>query len=662
MSTYSFLLTMRLEPCILIHTQLFNIINMNNKILIVLVVALIIGIGGYLLLAGPAGYDELAVYGEDTTLHGDQIIESGQKLTVANGSTLTVDGNLTVDGAIECDRGSLNLVVNGDLTVHDRIACDGAEIDEDGALVSARDIRVVVSGAVDFGDDSVIEADGNIQIVDSVELLVPDDKVVELYDSVESIPDVGLTVGPFVEEGTQPEGADEAYFVEPTDSKVSLFEIPVANAQVAPPVLIRGKWGMRNPPAKGIRRIVVLSFPNASGVTINNYTLSGPPGRSGVDDKGGTCNARGTDGEDSFRFLAFAPNITVQKFTLNLGDGGAGGSAETTKDCKPGTAKGGKGGKSGNFRMTAAKDFQIKGSFDINPGDGGKGGDATAHGKDGGPTEDGGNASSTAGNGANNKKQLSVSGSVGGTNNVAVGSINGGVGGVATANPGTGGNGEKCKQDGGKGGDGTAVGGKGGDASFTPGGFVGRTVTARDTGGNGGDSNAHGAAGGAGGGCDATDDGGDGGKGGDATSKPGKGGSGDSANGREGQKTDEIGGDGGNGGDGCLPGAGGKGGKGDPQGKDGDDGKNLCNIPPPPPTGVVPPPSSRQTVRVIRVGNTYIPVDQLHISPGEEDGCPDEHWHPIAGDATATDGTKIPDTGNCGYGSVSQTPVMEIEL
>ena len=47
------------------------------------------------------------------------------------------------------------------------------------------------------------------------------------------------------------------------------------------------------------------------------------------------------------RFLAQAPILTVNNFTLNLGSGGNGGKAETKKDCDPGVAEGGQGGKAG---------------------------------------------------------------------------------------------------------------------------------------------------------------------------------------------------------------------------------------------------------------------------------------------------------------------------
>ena len=68
---------------------------------------------------------------------------------------------------------------------------------------------------------------------------------------------------------------------------------------------------------------------------------------------------------------------------MRLGNGGNGGTAETTKDCEHGRATGGDGGSGGNFKMVAGDKFDIIGSFDIYPGKAGDGGKAIADGRTG---------------------------------------------------------------------------------------------------------------------------------------------------------------------------------------------------------------------------------------------------------------------------------------
>lgn len=651
---------------------------MKNRRLLVIVFVLVV-IGGLTLFGGTdnnggeeadlqvdsqVGLKEYATslrYEEDMTFDGDLDIPSDQGVILVGGSSVIIEGNLLLAGGFLCEDGEIKIIVKGDAFIDGTLECDRTlEIPETDP---GNGITVIVEGNVTLGENALVTSNSAIQIVDREEsLAISRAELDQLYEDAASESGEGQRVGPFIDN----EGVARARIWGVASLKGVLSSVLPSDfmstvyAQGVGPV-ISGKIRFKNPPPKGVKQIVVFAFPNAPGVQIKNFELSGPPGRNGTDDTGGNCNALGTDGEDAFRFLAFAPNITVNNFTLNLGDGGNGGDAETGKNCDPGIAKAGKGGGSGNFKMVAGNKFEITGAFNINPGTSGFGGGATAHGKDGGPGEDGGDARATGGRGADNKKRLSVQGTIAGTSNVEVGDLVAGAGGFASANPGTGGDGEGCGDKGGNGGKASATAGDGGDAKLTLGGGARRAALASDIGGQGATADATGAKGGAGGSCDATDPGGDGGAGGEASAKEGKGGSGSAGNSGDGIVLDETGGDGGNGGDGCLPGKSGAGGQGDPDGEDGKDGKNLCALPPQESTYIAPPPE--ETISVIQYGNFYLPVDQLIVE--SERGCDGgaAHWHASGGVVIATDGTDVFDPGpECGYGKVSENPKMELKI
>ncbi|TSC76237.1 MAG: hypothetical protein G01um101431_858 [Parcubacteria group bacterium Gr01-1014_31] len=633
------------------------------------------------------------VISEDLTVKGDYAVAADKPVVLRGGAKLTVEGNLDVAGELGCDGGNLELTVRGTTAVNGKLQCRGA----DG---KGGDVRIVVADDVTFAKNAEIAADGNVQISSRADLLADSAQELEkLYQEAGSPTGAGNRVGPFI--GGSEAGIERsplAAVVEPTPvpgplPRRSLWGIPAAKA-TSHTVTISGRVSVGTPPP-GVRRMVIFQFPDAVGLNVQNFELTGPDGRPGADDKGTSCNARGKDGEDAFRLLVKAPNITINNFKLKLGNGGKGGDAETKRDCKPGMAIGGKGGKPGNFKMVAGSEFKITGAFEVSTGNGGAGGSTTALGKHGGPSEDGGDARATGGQGGDNVKELSIAGTVAGASNVTFDAMFGGDGGLATADPGNGGDGLKCKQRGGNGGSGTATGGQGGKAALTLTGGAGRS-SPEDVGGNGGDADAHGGKGGNGGNCDASGPGGPGGKGGDAKSIFGKGGVGKTRNGSDGAVQDETGGNGGNGGDGCGEGKGGKGGKGNPPGQDGADGKNLC-VPPPTPTPTptptagdptptptaTPTPTPRETtggggtqptptptpdkemikVQVIQYNGKYLPVDQLIVE--SEQGCDggQAHWHAAAGAVRATDGSMVIDPGpQCGYGKVKDKPTMQIEV
>ena len=687
---------------------------MQKTLLTIILVLVVAGLGWYFWTG-----TNVTTISSDTVIAGDYRVESGKRVVLANGATLTVEGNLMLEGELACENGPLTLTVKGNADIRDRLTCSRAEDNAPNNIASG--IALVVGGSLVFASDAIVVSNANVQVVsDASRIATTPEAVDRIYDDAGANTGAGPRIGPLVggDEASLPSFAPLAVALRapaalPSDTSAELEGlIPTAHAQAAPApcidqngnvvpncVRLSGKWvmgqGQPTPPGvsvptppKGVHKII-LNFDFGPGQEVNlvDLNLSGPDGRNGESDINTNCTARGSNGEAAFRMRLAASNIRINNFGLWLGNGGAGGEAETTEDCDPGRATGGRGGDAGNFKMSASGSFEIDGAFNIFPGRGGDGGDATAYGKDGTdacPGTKGGDATATGGDGGKNKKELAAVGAVAGTSNVTVGPVNGGKGGIATTDPGKGGSGTTCKCNGGDGGKGTATAGKGGDASLA---VLGGAGTAN--GGNGGDVDAHGGAGGNGGSCNPSGPGGNGGKGGDAKSNFGKGGSGTSANGTDGTVTDETGGNGGNGGDGCKEGKGGKGGAGNPRGTDGTPGKNLCGLPMPTPTPTptprteptppstdstgspqagsgqatptpTPTPPKTTSLEVIRYNGKYLPRTQLIIE--DEAGCGADHWHAASGSVTATDGSVVPDPGpQCGYGKVSETPLIVID-
>ncbi|MFC1629860.1 hypothetical protein ACFL11_01425, partial [Patescibacteria group bacterium] len=511
-------------------------------------------------------------------------VEEGEKVVLSNASTLTIEGNLIVRGEVICEEGPLNLIVKGDTTIENKLICDrGEELPENDAGFG---ISLVVEGAITFSSNSEIITNGHLQVVDEADALaITKEQINDLYEEAARDTGEGQRIGPFItkdmidDTSGEPEKETKASQAENPDKRsiMSLFQIPQVMA-AGPVVNISGFVRVKTPP-RGINQIVLLKLANISGFNIADFTLIGPDGRDGRDDdKGDKCTAKGSDGQNAFRFLAIAPNIRVNNFNLMLGSGGNGGSAVTKKDCEHGKATGGEGGKAGNFKIIASRNFDVAGNFIIDPGWSGDGGNAFSYGKDGGVNEKGGDATSKGGNAEDNEKAVRARGTINGKANIKFGSMIGGDGGDAFAFPGKGSNGRPCKSErGGDGGKGVAEPGNGGNALiFLAGAGAGRTADAEDVGGDGGDAEVKGGDGGNGSMCKPDRPGGNGGKGGEARAFAGLGGIGGMRNGQDGQIKDERGGNGGNGGDGCLEGKGGLGGIGSPDGENGKDGKNIC--------------------------------------------------------------------------------------
>ncbi len=685
---------------------------MNKFVSILVVLVLIMG-GWYFLRSSPTPNIEITTIDAHKTIDGNYSIEKNQKTILKNGATLTIAGDLDLSGTLECDGGPLAVTVKGNATINSTLLCARKDLGDNDL---AAGITLIVKGSLKFSPDATIVSNGHVQIAsDESSVLKSQSDIDAVYEDTAKDSGSGPRIGPFVSANPlQNVSQKVVYRAVPASYADRITLIPIAHAQqpsddqgtVVPNIILSGHWyvgaggnpppGLDIPtPPKGVRKIILnFDFGAGGNVDLKNFYLAGPSGRDGEDDIGKSCNARGTKGEDAFRMRVKAANISLNNFTLELGNGGKGGDAETIKDCDPGIAKGGDGGEAGNFKMTAAGSINIA-SFRIIPGSGGGGGEATAQGKDGVngcPGKKGGDATATGGNGGKNKKELAADGAVAGISNVTIDRVDGGIGGLARVKPGVGGSGTGCNCAGGKGGNGTATGGTGGDASVK---VIGGTGEAY--GGDGGDADSHGGTGGAGGNCPLKPSGGNGGRGGDAKSKEGQPGKGTSGDGQPGAVKDETGGDGGNGGSGCGPGGGGKGGSGKPPGNDGKPGEKICPevknktgttvTPPPPPaspgasqggpppTGGTttgggttiqpspPPPSETiNRISVIQYGNRYLPVDQL-IQEGDHGygGCGELHWHAVTGAVKATDGSVVPDPGPpCGYGTVAGSPAMQV--
>ncbi|MBU1921658.1 hypothetical protein KKD84_00335 [Patescibacteria group bacterium] len=531
------------------------------------------------------------VFDSDQTIEGDYLVNVDEETILKNGATLTINGNLTVKGEISCENGSLNMIVNGDALIEEKLDCQRDEnLPQDTPNLG---ISIVAKGSLTLDPTSQIDSNGTIQIVESEDLLAKTQEELEkIYNETASDTGEGQRFGPFVPQEETDEvsvqHAPSQKYESKKDADVladntlnSLLRIPQANAAATvtitqKTVTISGHTNLQNTVKNQRRRIssiVILNFPNANKVVIQDYYLTGPDAKDGLPDLNANCHAQGADGDDALRFNAKAPTVEINNFELTLGEGGNGGAA-STPPCKDALAEGGAGGKSGNFKILATKAIKLTGDFIVNPGKSGAGGNAEAYGKDGGIGEDGGNATAVGGDAEDNIKTINAVGNVGGDGNVFIGDLHGGDGGDAIAIGGNGGPGTSCKTVGGKGGNATATGGKGGDAKIT----VKTNLAMRngaDFPGNGGDATATAGAGGPG--AAACPPGGNGGDGGDAKATPGAAGKSDVGfSGDDGEVKEETGGDGGNGGDGCPEGKGGAGGDGKTPGTPGTDGKNTC--------------------------------------------------------------------------------------
>jgi len=505
-------------------------------------------------------------YLADTTLPS-LTVPAGTTSKIVNNAVLTITGDAAIDGVLFAESGRITLKVAGDLTINGTIRVndpDADAADESALNDQPTGIFIVIGGgALTFGAGAVLNSNGPIVVTDDETQLTR--TPMDFFDEVEDVASDALPT--FV-----PLPPDNPAFNESGPPKVSIA--PILQGGVLGPVTVTGTWppaGAAPPP--GDRPILILRFNGNRVLNIDNWMVNGPPAppRDPADQSANPgSDAKGAKGKDGLRLSIHnngGPINIVNNVVLNLTDGGDAGDA--TAVCA--TATGESGGNSGNFRMTAAAGIDItRGTLTINPGRGGRGGaafvDPGEPGAAGCPGATGRSGTAIGGKGGDNTKRLFVRGNVVGLENVIIGLLSGGDGGLADVETCDGGPGLPCC-DGGPGGAATATGGAGGNASLSVSGLP--VTTGLVSGGDGGDATAEGGYGGDGGDCK-LEDGGNGGAGGAGSATGGAGGTasndgaGGAMGGNGGDATAE-GGDGDDGGDSGLgaPGNGGAGGTAD---------------------------------------------------------------------------------------------------
>ena len=465
------------------------------KIFIAVFALTVLALLGYLLFWRPI------VHTTNVVIDGDFLV-GRRAVVMKGGATLTVKGNLTVDGDLRCQDGPLEVTVAGDLLLKDTIACQ-LPSSPSPAITTApapQGIALIVGGSAEFQPQSLVASNGHIQLVETAQDLLSEGGLDQVFDEISKDTGDEPRIGPLGGlggEAAAPAGTETRH--RPASSfndlptrilpgNLSIIE-PV-QAQDAPRRIIIngtlyvGSWHKPIPKVidvkklpKGVKRVVVRAyFPNGDVEFADKSVILSPDGQDGPDITGG-CDINLPEQEsaadkaarDAMRMRVEARNITIGELDLYLGDGGRGGHATTDNDCDPiGKAIAGHGGQSGNFKMSTAAGgaLKIKGPFRIHPGASGDGGTATAYGKDGKSGEIGEKgraAAAVGGNGADNIKVLRARG-VADLGNIHIDSLIAGDGGDAIASPGDGGDSSKCDAKGGLPGPGGSSAGSGGKA------------------------------------------------------------------------------------------------------------------------------------------------------------------------------------------------------
>ncbi|MBI2595105.1 hypothetical protein HYW46_00020 [Candidatus Daviesbacteria bacterium] len=438
------------------------------KLILLAVVAIIAGFFGYNQLLGKTYIDA------DKTVKGDFQVGQGKTATLRNGAKLTVEGNVSLNGEVDCQNGPIYIEVKGNLTVGGTIKCERTEAEiQSGRL--GMGMVFVVSGSTTLSKNSILITNGNLQFVDKEENIAKTQEDIEkIFDEVESSsPSNNTTLGPLVPNGLTQK--DQTFnLVKPVYADSHKFVSQGTIVIGSPKEKLPKDLSIATPP-RGIRHIIInYNLPGAD-LELKDQTIIGPDGLDGLsisDECDINIPAKESEvdkkAKDALRFNAKARNIFINNFELWLGSGGQGGTAQTKVDCYPkATAIAGDGGKAGNFRFQANSGIYVQGSFNIHPGISGSGGDAIATAGGGGngvdyqDGEKGGSAFAKGGNGADNIKDLSWLGVVKGVENISIDSVIAGAGGNAGAKAGSGGTGG-CGAKGGQPGQAEAKGGKGG--------------------------------------------------------------------------------------------------------------------------------------------------------------------------------------------------------
>jgi len=258
----------------------------------------------------------------NTIITGDYTIQEGERVTIRNGSTLTIEGDLIVKGEVICENGPLTLIVNGDATIENKLECERAtELQEGDAGFG---ISMVVRDSLTLEKTAKIITNGHLQFVESLDrLAATKEQIEELYEEAGSDTGEGNRLGPFIKkEDIFDLSFKEEVLIEEDliqENRISFFETPKAEA-AGRMVNIRGEVNVKSPP-KGVKVIVVMRFPNSDGFNFVDFWLTGPDGRKGKDDKNNSCDAKGDDAVDRPREVrrSLANDSIVQMATEIFG-------------------------------------------------------------------------------------------------------------------------------------------------------------------------------------------------------------------------------------------------------------------------------------------------------------------------------------------------------
>jgi hypothetical protein len=543
--------------------------RMRNKLVIVTLVLVALGAVYYFFFSGKP-----LVISTDMTISGNYIVGAGKTAMIRNGATLTVTGNVTIDGLLTCENGPVTIIVGGSFSSSGRVDCRRENEGETAIAIAAKRFS--------FAHGSAVYSVGNIFLTGERSKLPKNaDAIKQLYDEAaeDSGRGGGARLGPFVYAMPTENIAsllrgvgialNESAYMD-TRTLVAGTAFAAGSFDEGDGSVFSGTWEMNH---AGKRTLMSIDLGDDDTIDFSGLILKGADGKDGNGDTEKNCHARGEDGGNGMRLRVSAKTISVEELTLELGNGGAGGNASTPAKCDDALARAGAGGTTGNLKFIAGESININ-RLSIMPGKGGEGGNASASSADGVngcPAGSGKDATAIGGAGGPNGKRLAATGAVTNVDRIEITRIIGGEGGEASAKAGKGGSGNACGCKGGRGGDATANAGHGGDASI---GIPRKTGEAH--GGDGARVEAIGGEGGAGGSCADESAGGEGGIGGVGKATGGEGGRGTTANGTNGVVRNASGGKGGAGGDGCPAGKGGNGGTGAPLGRWGTDGMDLC--------------------------------------------------------------------------------------
>ena len=173
-----------------------NLAKSKNALFLILAVIVVIVIFGIIWFLNQE--KTAAVYDADTTLNESLTVLSGERILIKNGAVLSINGDLTVDGKLECDNGPLSVIVAGNLTVNGELRCErDEEIADDDIGIG---IALVVSGNVEFSQDSVVATNGHFQLVDDeAKLATTEEEIDAIYEDAGADSGEGLRLGPFIE-------------------------------------------------------------------------------------------------------------------------------------------------------------------------------------------------------------------------------------------------------------------------------------------------------------------------------------------------------------------------------------------------------------------------------------------------------------------------------